>query len=197
MFHFTQKQRIIYGRHVIGERALALGVRRQNLKFQFFHLKEYVAIEKWLSPVVLNRSHTAKWLVQLKHTSTGTTLLKFWFNRSEIGLCTVQKQMRSIMTDISIELLNFRVLICKIPIRIPNPLHRVIVKIKYYDIFQVLSTSCLEVHFFVFQWLLVSLGFRVPQSRFEGWDALWENSAPTSHTWQCPGCSLPDYWWDC
>ena len=77
MFYFTQKQGIIYGRHVIGERALDLGVRRQNLKFQFFHLKEYVAIEKWLIPVLLNPSHTSKQLVPLKHTSMGTTLLKF------------------------------------------------------------------------------------------------------------------------
>lgn len=77
MFHFTQKQRIIYGQPIIGERALDLGVRRQNSKFQLFYLKEYVAIEKWLIPVVLNCSHAAKQFVQLKHTFMVTTLLRF------------------------------------------------------------------------------------------------------------------------
>ena len=68
-------------------KSTGLGSQKTEFKVSVLSL---IRIEKWLIPVLLNPSHTAKWLVPLKHTSMGTTLLKFWFNRSEIGLCTVQ-----------------------------------------------------------------------------------------------------------
>lgn len=57
----TQKQRIIHGQCVIGERALDLGVRGQNSKFQLFHLKNMWpqgnSLFQWSSIMTLQQSH--------------------------------------------------------------------------------------------------------------------------------------------